>query len=68
MEFDGKISLKNKDILYLIRDLELNISFEPIRISSKGKVKVVDTCHITVAENKDYGEGKQSKGQRNYVF
>ena len=43
-------------------------SFEPIRISSKGKVKVVDTCHITVEESKDSKEGKKSQSQRNYVF
>ena len=43
-------------------------SSEPIQISGKGKVRVVDTCHITVEESKDSEEGKKGQSQRSSVF
>ncbi|TYK06432.1 uncharacterized protein E5676_scaffold163G001350 [Cucumis melo var. makuwa] len=43
-------------------------SFEPVRITGKGKAKVANTCHITVEESKDSEEGKKDRSQRSSVF
>ena len=43
-------------------------SFELVRITGKGKVKVADTCHITVEESKDSEEGKKDRNQRSSIF
>ncbi|TYK24094.1 gag protease polyprotein [Cucumis melo var. makuwa] len=43
-------------------------SSEPVRIAGKGKVKVANTCHITVEENKDSKEGEKDRSQRSSVF
>ncbi|KAA0055891.1 uncharacterized protein E6C27_scaffold438G00090 [Cucumis melo var. makuwa] len=43
-------------------------SSEPVRITGKRKVKVANTCHITVEESKDSEEGKNDRSQRSSVF
>ena len=56
---------------YYIPNFKVKVGYkssEPVRIVGKGKVKFVDTCHITVKESKDSEGGEKDRSQRSSIF